>query len=152
MNIVRINESIFSAFNVDQRCGFCWRFTYARKDYANLQEDQECCVHVFMEDFTSDDVYRDNIKAYTQHEYTLKILTDSFFDIQIFNELDPDDAKSKFADYIEPQLSCFPEQYHVELCKLELEQVKSRTVAVYNRKDQNKDGIEYKVTVRDEFN
>lgn len=151
MNIVRINEAVFKQLDEDNACGFCWKFTYARKDYANLKGKKDCCIQVFMENFTTEKIRaNDGLVDYVRHSYTLKILTDSLFDIQIFNELEPDDAKSKFAEYVEPIIDCFPEKYVSEICSQKLSVSKEKIVALYNRKDQNQDGIEYQVVVRDE--
>lgn len=151
MNVVRLNETIFNAMNVSMSCGFCWSFTYSRKDYANLKDDKDqCCVHVYMENFTtrivrSDDGFID----YHEHNITLKILLDSLFDIQMFNELEPAEAKSKFTEYIEPLLDCFPSSYNSQICNNEMSISNERITAVYNTKDQNKDGLVYNVTIRD---
>lgn len=147
MNAVRLNEAIFNQFNTDNQCGFCWSFTYARKDYANLTKKDECCVHVFLHDFTTDVISNDR-EEYTQHIYTLKIVLNSLFDIQIFNELQPEDAKSKFADYIEPLLDCFPEAYKKEVCNQGWDVTKTRINAKYNTNDQNRDGIEIQYTIK----
>jgi hypothetical protein len=76
------------------------------------------------------------------------ILLDSLLDIQMFNELQPEEAKSKFSEYVEPILDCFKHNYAMELCKLDLEPVRIRINAEYNQKDQNKDGIKCQITVR----
>lgn len=151
MNIVRINESIFSQFNDDLQCGQCWSYTYARKDHANLKDGKDkCCIHVYMEDFITETI-RDSVGFinYTQHTFTLKILLDSLFDIQMFNELEPCDAESKFSKYIEPILECFPTAYNAGICSQDLCITKERIIARYNLKDQNKDGLVIQYTVRD---
>jgi|GEM_PF-6588222 len=149
MNIVRINETIFNTFNTNSQCGFCWSYTYARKDYANLKGDKDkCCVHAYLESFTEETNYRDNIQESISYNFTLHLLLDSLIDIQMFNELEPDIAKSKFSEYVEPLLDCFKHAYAVELCSLDLEPVRIRINAEYNKKDQNKDGIRCQITVR----
>lgn len=152
MNIVRINEAIFEAFQTSLQCGFCWSYTYARTDYANLKDDKDkCCVHVFMEDFTTERIRgNDGLVDYTRHVFTLKILLDSLFDIQVFNELEPEESKSKFTEYVEPLLDCFPDAYNSEICNQGLSIEREKIVAKYNRKDQNKDGIVIQYTVRDD--
>lgn len=144
MNTVRINESVFAAMNTAQSCGYGWHFTYAREDYANLaKHPQEDTVHAFMQGFTMTKNYdpSDGQLVSTTHRYTLRLLLDSLFDWQIFNELLPAQQNSKFKDYVEPLLDCFDDAYQSELCKLGAGVTRLAISDEYNAFDQNKDGI-----------
>lgn len=147
MNIVRINEEIFKAMNTANSCSNCWSYTYGRKHDTNLVVKEKCCVHAYLEEWTEDNSYVDTQLDRTTHNFTLKLLLDSLIDIQIFNELEPTDAKSKFAQYVEPILDCFKIAYRNEVCALGFEITRLRIKAEYNKKDQNKDGISCQVTI-----
>ncbi len=149
MNIVRANEAVFNALNTVVSCGYNWVFTYARMDYANLKVTGDQYYHGFIESFDTRSLRdSDGIKGGEEHRYVLKILTDSLFDIQVFNELDPSDAKSKFSEYVEPLLECFEDAYESELCKLGFSLTRFIIKTKYNAKDQNMDGIQCEVVVR----
>lgn len=151
MSIVTKLNNLIDKYAVEIKCGFCWEFTYARKDYANLKkyhENNKCCIHFILEDYSSKkvfDVSDNDIGSelkYINHSITAFIGSKSNLTKQIYNE-NPDYEKEdgKYYTHVKPIEDCLEVGFEVDMCDGGNAWVSIGLKPKYNYKDANLDGV-----------
>ena len=155
MNIVRILQDLVKSYDDENKCGLCWEFTHARKDYANLKvfnSENKCCVHFILQDFESKTIYtydRDfgiSEATYIDDSFTVMIGSKSRLDMDLFNEGLNED-KSKFVTHVEPLLNCL-KYIDLDICNNHVAMINSSFKPKYNYQDANLDGVIFRGTIR----
>ena len=133
--------------NALTQCGFCWNFTNARKDYANLEsltDTTKCCVQFILEDytvFTETDPDGD-IKQW-RCSFTVFVGLNSKFDVQYDNELKHElRSEGKYKMYIEKIEKCIKDHFHNDICSTPLVRMGNHNYKPdINKYDSNLDGV-----------
>lgn len=115
--IVEFFEKFVNKKNEDKECFDCWRFIFARKDYANVSV-VDCCTTFILEwyklsvrkDSDGDIKYRD-------YQYRVFIGVNSDFTNQYYNEIDSADvSNSKYIKYIKRIEMCITDSFEINKC------------------------------------
>lgn len=143
-------ENLISKFNIEQKCGFCWKFFYTgRKDYTNLIESGcECAVLIFE---TVPFVRNTNPN---NGEETITYTIDGFIGFSsnlsenFYNEKgEYCKSNSKYHKYLKPIKDCFENYFPESICidgvwhKRTSESLRERL----NYLDTNLDGYQLRV-------
>ncbi len=155
MGIVEQLEDLIEGYALENKCGFCWEFTYARKDYANLKkydDSNKCCVHFILEDWTSKDVFSDGELTHIDHSITVMIGSKSDLTKQIYNE-NPDYCKKdgKYLTHVKPIIECLEQGFDLDMCNGINDWVSRSKKPKYKYKDANLDGVFLTGTLRQYF-
>ncbi len=146
MTIVQYFKQYISKLNEQSKCGFCWSYTYARKDYANialLTDANKCCVHFILEYWKLKTVV-DSDGDVKLHSYDFRAFVglNSRFDIQSGNELkNEDEEQGKYKEYIEKVENCLVSNFHNDICLVPNAKMNSWSFTpAINKYDNNFDG------------
>jgi len=166
VNLVDIFETMINAWNTETKCGFCWRFLYARKDLSNLaklDEANKCCVHFILEKkffekkYNIDEDLGMSVMSSIEHSFEAFVGMPSDFTIQYHNELSYDKSEGKYEMYIKKIEDCLCENLEVNLCNV-LSQYGSPAYFTYlkvepriNYKDINFDGVFIRGKIRVDY-
>ncbi len=154
MDLVTRLETIIESYNEESKCGFCWQFTHGRKDYTNLKTyncECDCCVHFMLDDKWNyskkpNNNYNSNGEEKETYSFSAFVGIQSRLDEQYYNELNSDSCDSKYRKYIEPLTECLKDSFQSDLC-IDSSFITSIGISPQvNKKDQNLDGINLKVT------
>ena len=154
--IVGTLQDIINGFNEDDKCGFCWTFIHARKDYSNLVrdcEDDVCCVNFLLESYSAEEKYninesqRNHELSYTDYIFEAFAGFKGALDVQYHNETPEGVDESKYIKAISPIEVCLSD-FGSELCGRGLSPVRMNMTARVNYKDSNLDGVFIRGTFR----
>ncbi|RMZ58973.1 hypothetical protein D1632_15520 [Chryseobacterium nematophagum] len=97
MNIVSFFKQVVERYNDESKCGFCWAFKAPLSESglsrAQLREEDECCLQLFITDYETDTGYRMNEKTglshrkYCDHSFTLYVVKPSDIGLNVYNEI-----------------------------------------------------------------
>lgn len=155
MDIVTKLHDLINDYDCNCQCDFCWEFTYARKDYANLKpfKDGKCCVHFILTDFTeSENWVADEVSSeltYVDHSFTAFVGSMSRLDLGVYNEMEKHpECEGKYLTHVQPVLECL-RSFEEDICSGFDWVGKKTKTPKYNYGDANLDGIILKGTLRE---
>lgn len=119
--IVEYLKDFVDRNNTANQCGFCWSFTHARKDYANLEhltDANKCCVHFILEEYKLNVINdSDGDVVSWNYKFTAFVGLNSDFDIQYDNEQKHElRSEGKYEMYVKKIEDCITANFQNDVC------------------------------------
>lgn len=154
-------KQLFDSWNVDSKCGKCWKYVRTFNDYVAgttntftpLKDGDECCTYVFLEGMETKSVkkdtdYRGMVLQYCDYFLHFKIVEQSDFQIQKGDEFHCNDGL--FDRHVKPLIDCLGCDFESNLCEIDnsIEIFGEQTKPIFSFGDMNWAGIDYRLTIR----
>ena len=111
--IVEYLEDLITRYQADMQCGLCWKFVFARRDYANNLKEvdgEECCAHFMLLGYSASVGFKQNPfgveREYCDYSFSAFVGIKSTLQEQFYNEGDADSSESKYTLYVKPLEEC----------------------------------------------